>query len=118
MNIDHIVHQLGQLHAGSVAVRKRSQRDDEELRSIELTPFEFPDQATIPTRMDCVSDRKSGLDYAAWSIGDTLGAVGGHTLMRRVFDAFSDTYGPRAASWLDHRWSGAGGVGQSAPWIA
>ena len=61
-----------------------------------------------PSRIDCVLDRRSGLDYAAWCIGATLAAVGGRSLMDKVYGVFEQQVGTKGAVWLDHRWCGSG----------
>jgi hypothetical protein len=71
----------------------------------------------IPTRIDCVTDRVSGLDYAAWCLGEAVGAFGGITLMREVYDEFSAQFGGKASSWLDHRWDGVEPPGGGI-WVA
>jgi len=78
------------------------------LRAIDLADLEEP-----PSRRDAVLDRRSGIEYAAWCIGETLAAAGGRDLMDRVYGEFEDRLGPRASAWLDHRWSGSG-----AGWFA
>jgi hypothetical protein len=71
------------------------------------TPFKLGE---VPkSRLASVDDAVSGLEYAAWCIGETLCAIGGVELMHVVFAMFEDALdheGSRAGSWLDHRWSG------------
>ncbi|MEH3037868.1 MAG: hypothetical protein PGN23_15485 [Sphingomonas adhaesiva] len=63
----------------------------------------------IPSRLEAITDSEGCARYAAWVIGETLCLVAGRELMDQVFDAFEAAHGVRAASWLDHRWSGVGG---------
>lgn len=64
----------------------------------------------LPTRLDSVKDAISGLDYAAWCIGEVLMAMGGLDLMHLTFEVFEDLFEDREGggpgSWLDHRWDG------------
>lgn len=64
----------------------------------------------LPTRLESVKDAISGLDSAAWCIGEALISVGGLDLMHLVFavfeDLFEDCEGGGPGSWLDHRWNG------------
>lgn len=81
------------------------------------------DIAKMPlrTRLQSVSDAVSGLDYAAWCIGDTLGSIGGCELMHAVFGMFEDSFGEdttRPSGWLDHRWNGAGGSTGGPVWAS
>ena len=90
----------------------RSQRDQEEIRVIT-----FAELCAMPlkSRIASVDDAESGMDYAAWVIGETLAVTAGEAsadaLMHRVFDRFEKANGMRGASWLDHRWNGINAPG-------
>jgi hypothetical protein len=58
--------------------------------------------------VNVVDDAASGLEYAAWCVGETLMATGGEHLMQFIFGLFEDEFPgeTRPASWLDHRWNG------------
>lgn len=75
-----------------------------------FTPIDIADfkRQAPPSRIDCVLDRRSGLDYAAWCIGATLAAIGGRSLMDKVYSAFEKQVDAKGSSWLDHRWCGSG----------
>ena len=63
---------------------------------------EIPPERSL---QDTVSDRRTGLDYAAWCIGETLAALGGRDLLVEVYWLVMEEGGAKAASWLDHRWN-------------
>lgn len=105
--------ELGAIVQRLVALYKRVRRIQAEAqrRAEPLQIIWSSDIAKQPlkSRLDCVDDAISGLEYAAWCIGEALCAVGGLALMHHVFALFEEANEPdacRAGSWLDHRWSG------------
>ncbi|MEG3165563.1 hypothetical protein U1701_13255 [Sphingomonas sp. PB2P19] len=58
------------------------------------------------SRLESVDDGATGINYAAWVIGETLAILGGNEAMHAVFSLFETANGARASSWLDHRWNG------------
>ncbi|TXC71242.1 hypothetical protein FSB78_10000 [Sphingomonas ginsenosidivorax] len=63
-------------------------------------------QRPMRSRLERVDDAASGIDYAAWLIGETVAVIGGDPALHGVFAAFERAHGTRASSWLDHRWNG------------
>lgn len=70
------------------------------------TPTPVDLSAPIPSRLDCVTDRVSGLDYAAWCIGEAIASCAGLDGLHMLYGLFEDMTDARASSWLDHRWNG------------
>ncbi len=61
----------------------------------------------VRSRLESVDDDISGLEYAVWSMGLAVLAMGGSEAMHLVFGLFEDIEPTaRASSWLDHRWNG------------
>ncbi len=70
----------------------------------------------IRSRLERVEDGESGVNYAAWAIGETVAILGGDVALHEVFNVFERANGTRASSWLDHRWNGVTAVGAS--WVS
>ncbi len=69
--------------------------------------------ATAPSRIDNVLDRRSGLEYAVWCVGETVAAMSGIEELSRIFEKFEALNGSKAATWLNSRWNGVSSPGGS-----
>ena len=95
------------------AMTLRSAKPDAPLRVVDASELL---RIPIRSRLERVNDAASGIDYAAWLIGETVAIVGGDTALHDVFSIFERANGTRASSWLDHRWNGV--TAPNANWVS
>lgn len=111
-----------------VLLYRRSRLLEREKRAAEPPSDIFPilslgDLAAMSQHspLERVEDAISGLDYAAWCIGEVLICIGGLELMHLTFGVFEDLIEDAqvgdAISWLDHRWDGVSDKA-GAEWVA
>lgn len=96
MNISAIVERLATIHRYVEADRAAAPEREVDLSRV------------AQSSVDAVTDRASGLNFAAACIGHALFAVGGDPLLANVAAQFEIDEGEDAAAWLDARWNGIG----------
>lgn len=75
--------------------------DSDKLPSLNLSTF----KASLHP-LDRIEDIPGALDFAAHCIGEALAAAGRYDALREIFEEVEVRFGPKVASWLDHRWNG------------
>jgi len=106
-----IAERLGKLFRR--AMHLRAEKRDDSLRVVHVSELL---SKPIRSRIKTVEDGESGINYAAWVVGETVAILGGDAALHDVFSVFERANGTRASSWLDHRWSGVTAPG--ALWVA
>lgn len=77
---------------------KMTRSEDVDIERVLAEGLYPPDDPTTPSRI------------ALYTIGETLGRVGGEALMHQVHDAYEAKHGPKKANSLSARWDTAAGV--------
>ncbi len=97
-----VARQIAKIYRRVIALREA--RPPQPMR---VLTFDEICSTPLRSRLESADDDISGLEYAAWSIGLAVLAMGGHDAMHAVFALFEDIEpSGRASSWLDHRWNG------------
>lgn len=81
---------------------------EEELGSNDNGMRNFPFNPSLSMRSRfSPQTRADGLALAIWTIGDTVGRLGGGALMNRIFGMVEDKFGPSCSIVLEQRWNAA-----------